>query len=102
MPARATPQWVDPFSPIGLREATSKILTGTNYRLFYEDETRQKIIETYKELAQLARLHSNNDEKWKSAIREMVKSGSTEDTRLRQWLIGLTKKNSRKFRNQGE
>ena len=95
MPERETPQspqWIDPFSPEGLREATSKILTGMNYRLFYEEETRHKLIDTYRELTQLARKHPHDDEKWKSSIREMVEKGSTDDARLRQWLIGLTKK----------
>ncbi len=86
------PQWVDPFSPAGLREATSKILTGMNYRLFYEDETRHKIIDTYRKLTELAKKYPHDDEKWKSAIKELVVEGSKEDARLRQWLIGLTKK----------
>ena len=87
-----TPQWVDPFSPQGLREATAKILTGMNYRLFYEDITRRTLINAYKELTELAKKHPNDDEKWKSAIREMIEKGTPEDKRLRQWLIGLTKK----------
>lgn len=89
---RVTPQWVDPFSPSGVREATSKILTGINYRLFFESATRRNLLETYRELAELARKHPNDDDAWKTSIRRLVESGTPEDGRLRYWLIGLTKK----------
>lgn len=86
------PIWVDPFSPRGTREATAKILTGRNYRLFYEDATRRTLIETYQELAKLARKHPKNNDAWKAHVRELVSTGNLEDRRMRQWLIGLTKK----------
>lgn len=89
---RVTPRWVDPFSPSGVREATSKILTGINYRLFFESATRRNLLETYRELAELARQHPNDDDAWKTSIRKLVESGTPEDRRLRYWLIGLTKK----------
>ena len=88
------PRWEDPFSPEGMREATSKILTGMNYRLFYEGVTRRQLIETYKELTELARQHSGNDEAWKENVRELLRErgkGKAEQD-LRRWLIGLTKK----------
>ena len=47
------------------RESTSKILTGTNFRLFYEGVTRRKLIKTYRELAELARQHPHDDDEWK-------------------------------------
>ena len=86
------PQWEDPFSPEGIREATSKILTGTNYRLFYEGVTRRKLIKTYRELAELARQHPHDDEEWKQSIRAMLREGTPEERNLRHWLLGLTKK----------
>ena len=73
------PQWEDPFSPGGKREATSKILTGMNYRLFYEGVTRRKLIETYRELTELARQHANDDDKWKESIRMLLQESTPEE-----------------------
>lgn len=87
-----SPQWEDPFSPEGKREATSKILTGMNYRLFYEGVTRRKLINTYKELAELARQHPHDDDEWKENIRAMLREGTPEEKHLRYWLIGLARK----------
>lgn len=84
------PAW-DPFTPKGMREATAKILTGRNYRLFFEDATRRTLIETYGELAALARSHPSDNAAWRQHVRELVAEG-TEDRRMRQWLIGLTRK----------
>ena len=86
------PQWEDPFSPEGIRQATSKILTGMNFRLFYEGVTRRKLIKTYRELAELARQHPHDDEEWKQSIRTMLREGTPEERNLRHWLLGLTKK----------
>ena len=86
------PKWVDPFSPGGTRESTSKILTGRNYRLFYEDATRRTLIETYRELTDLARMYPEDNAEWKAHIRNLVRTGNLEDQRMRQWLIGLAKK----------
>ena len=86
------PQWEDPFSPEGKRNATSKILTGTNFRLFYVGVTRRKLIKTYRELTELARQHPHDDEEWKENIRVMLREGTPEERNLRHWLVGLTKK----------
>ena len=93
----SNPQWEDPFSPEGKREATSKILTGMNYRLFYEGVTRRKLIETYKKLACLARQHIDSDEEWKESIRNLLreKGKGKEEQHLRRWLIGLTDKTAK-------
>ena len=85
------PRWEDPFSPEGKREATSKILTGTNFRLFFEGITRRKLIKTYRELANLAKQHPHDDDEWKESIREIIRSNKNEKD-LRYWLIGLAKK----------
>ena len=87
-----TPEWLDPFSPQGTREATAKILTGRNYRLFYEDATRRTLIETYRTLTELARTHPTDSDAWRTHIRDLVNTGDVEDKRMRQWLIGLTMK----------
>ena len=86
------PQWEDPFSPEGIRGVTSKILTGTNFRLFYEGVTRRKLIKTYRKLAELARQHPHDDDEWKENIRVMLREGTPEERNLRHWLVGLTKK----------
>lgn len=85
------PSW-DPFTPRGTREATARILTGGNYRLFYEGATRRTLIETYGKLAKLARRRPKDDEAWRKHVRDLVSTGDLEDRRMRQWLIGLTKK----------
>ncbi|MYB37822.1 MAG: hypothetical protein F4Y26_10650, partial [Gammaproteobacteria bacterium] len=66
-------RWEDPFSPEGQREATSKILTGINYRVFFEGVTRRKLISTYRELSELANSHPDNDEAWRESLRQAVK-----------------------------
>ena len=86
------PQWEDPFSPEGKRETTSKILTGMNFRVFYEGVTRRKLIKTYRELTELARQHPHDDEGWKESVRTLLREGTPEEKNLRYWLLGLAKK----------
>ena len=74
-----------------MRQATAKILTGRNYRLFFEEATRRNLIDTYKELSELARTHPFDDAAWQLHLRQMLSQG-TPDSRMQQWLIGLTKK----------
>ena len=86
------PQWEDPFSPEGKRETTSKILTGMNFRVFYEGVTRRKLIKTYRELTELARQHPHDDDGWKESVRTLLREGTPEERNLRYWLLGLAKK----------
>ena len=86
------PQWLDPFSPAGIRIATSKILTGMNYRLFYIADTRRRLFETYRELAIIARSHPCDDEMWRASIKQMLQCPKAEDTIARQWFLGLAVK----------
>ena len=85
---------LDPFSPVGIREAVAKILEGRNYRLFFEDVTKSRLIETYRNLAEYKMDDETDDEKWKEAIRNMlVKDGNKDlDKNLKYWLLGLTRK----------
>ncbi|WP_425153939.1 CfrBI family restriction endonuclease [Candidatus Palauibacter sp.] len=85
------PAWIDPFSPGGLRAATAKILTGTNYRLFFEDVTRRRLIDAYVELAEIARRHPTDDDSWRSEVKALIRDGSGQAP-LRYWLIGLARK----------
>lgn len=85
-------RWVDPFSPIGLREATAKILTGTNYRLFFESVTRNKLVDTYRSLAEIAGKYPEENTRWKHHIKDSLLTGdlTEENKQLRYWLVGLT------------
>lgn len=83
-------RWEDPFSPEGLREATSKVLTGMNYRLFFEGVTRRKLIKEYRKLVELSKSSPDDDEGWKRNIREAIAERGNKN--LRYWLVGLTAK----------
>lgn len=61
------PEWVDPFSAEGMRQATAKVLSGVNYRLFFEGVTRSRLIEEYMALAKIARRHPYDDDQWRSS-----------------------------------
>ncbi len=85
---------LDPFSAEGIREAVARILEGHNYRLFFEDVTKRRLIATYRNLAEYRMEDEADDEKWKEAIRnELAKDGNKHpDKNLKYWLLGLTKK----------
>ena len=85
------PVWIDPFSPEGLQIATSKVLSGINYRLFFDGVTRSRLLEAYGELADIARRHPHDDDKWKQSVREQV-TGLRQKDDIRHWLLGLAKK----------
>ena len=85
-----TPHWADPFSPEGLREAVARVLTGTNYRLFFEGVTRTKLIDAYRRLVVLSRLYADDDERWRTYITELL--ADPAEGGLRRWLLGLTNK----------
>lgn len=85
-------EWEDPFSPAGLRHVTSKILTGDNYRLFFEGVTRRKLLKQYGILKELAHMHADDDQAWRESIERQFQTGSGADKDLCYWLIGLTKK----------
>ena len=83
-------QVLDPFSPEGIREAVARILEGHNYRLFFEDVTKRRLIAAYRELSKFKLEDQTDDEKWKEAIIEEITGG--DDKNLKYWLLGLTKK----------
>ena len=82
------PKWKDPLAPENLREVTSKILTGNNYRLFFEQGTRHKLLETYEKFAQLAKCHPCDDEQWKDKVKRVIQQNGDRA----YWLLGLAKK----------
>ena len=83
-------QVLDPFAPEGIREAVARILEGHNYRLFFEDVTKRRLIAAYRELAKFKMEDQTDDEKWKEAVIEEITSG--DDKNLKYWLLGLTRK----------
>ena len=85
---------LDPFSPEGIREAVAKILEGHNYRLFFEDVTKRRLIATYRDLAEYRMEAETDDEKWKEAIRNVLAKDGDKNTdkNLKYWLLGLTRK----------
>ena len=87
-----TPTWTDPYSPEAVQEITANVLTGENYRIFYESATKRKLIETYKNLRDLANRHPDNESDWRNSIKEILENNSQESKILQLWLIGLTKK----------
>ena len=82
-------KWEDPLSPEGQREITAKVLTGVNYRLFFEGVTRRKLIKTYRELTELANSEPNDETAWRRRVRKTVEG---KDKQLRFWLVGLAAK----------
>ena len=83
-------RWVDPLEEEGQRELVAKVLTGSNYRLSFENVTRRKLLTAYAKLAQIARQHPTDDERWRAAIRILLADPSQRD--LTVWLLGLTRK----------
>lgn len=83
-------QVLDPFAPEGVREAVARILEGHNYRLFFEDVTKRRLIAAYRTLARFKMEDQTDDEKWKAAVIEEITSG--DDKNLKYWLLGLTRK----------
>ena len=85
---------LDPFSPERIKEAVAKILEGHNYRLFFEDVTRRRLIATYRNLAKYKMEDETDEGKWRDAIiGEIIKKGDkNSDKNLAFWLLGLTRK----------
>ncbi|MCY4313984.1 MAG: CfrBI family restriction endonuclease [Gammaproteobacteria bacterium] len=86
------PSWKDPFSAEGLRDASARILTGTNYRLFFDGVTRQDLLKAYTELHGISQSYPNDDEKWRGSVRELIQQSGGGKDNIRYWLIGLGKK----------
>ena len=87
-----TPAWKDPFSAEGLQAASARILTGTNYRLFFDGITRRDLLKAYTELHKISRNYPNDDEKWRASVRELIQQSGGGKDNIRYWLIGLGKK----------
>lgn len=84
------PRWADPSVPSDLRAAVAKVLTGGNYRLFFEPITRAKLLATYRELAELADRYAGDEPRWRAEMRTRLTDPTYGPLRL--WLLGLTQK----------
>ena len=86
-----TPRLYDLSTAEGVREIVGALFLGYNYRLYTEGETRNQLLEAYRELnAILRRLPSDADySQWMSALRTELDQA---EGRLEWWLLGLAKK----------
>ena len=86
-----TPQIYDLSSAQGVREIVAALCMGYNYRLYTEGETRNQLLEAYRQLTQiLNRLPKDADySAWMDALR--LELGQATGS-LEWWLLGLGKK----------
>ena len=86
-----TPQIYDLGSAQGVREIVAALCMGYNYRLYTEGETRNQLLEAYRQLTEiLNRLPQDADYSvWMEALR--LELGQATG-RLEWWLLGLGKK----------
>ena len=86
-----TPRLYDLDSAEGLREIVAALFSGYNYRLYTEGETRDQLLQAYRQLTGiLRRLPEDADyPEWMSALQSELEraEGSVE-----WWLLGLGKK----------
>ena len=85
------PRLYDLNSAEGLREIVAALCLGYNYRLYTEGETRNQLLDAYRQLLDiLRRLPSDADyTSWMSALRSEIELA---DGSLEWWLLGLGKK----------
>ena len=86
-----TPDVYDLGSVSGVRQIVAALFQGYNYRLYTEGQTRNQLLDAYRQLAVIRqRLPSNADyDQWMTAVRAEL-DGAGND--LAWWLLGLTNK----------
>lgn len=86
-----TPRLYDLNSAEGLREIVAALCLGHNYRLYTEGETRNLLLDAYRQLIDiLRRLPEDADyASWMNALRSEIEQA---DSSLEWWLLGLGKK----------
>ncbi len=89
-------QLADALSPIALRNLTTHILLGQNYRFITEQNTKSKLAFTnlwISDVVELAQEHYGVDWKQRMLSELLAKRNkSQEEQYLEYWLVGLTKK----------
>ena len=86
-----TPRLYDLSSAEGIREIVAALCLGYNYRLYTEGETRNQLLEAYRQLLTVLRRLPEESEyaAWMEALRsEIDQTGGA----LEWWLLGLGKK----------
>ena len=86
-----TPQLYDLSSAQGVREIVAALCMGYNYRLYTEGETRNQLLEAYRQLTEIQnRIPKDADYSvWMDALRSELGQATG---RLEWWLLGLGKK----------
>ncbi len=85
------PNLYDFDSSEGLREIVTVLFLGYNYRLYTEGETRQQLIDAYRQLNEFRRglEGRTGDEAWTESLRSALDQRSDN---LAWWILGLTNK----------
>ncbi len=86
-----TPNVYDLSSVAGVRQIVAALFQGYNYRLYTEGQTRNQLLDAYRQLSAIRqRLPGNADyDQWLAAVRAEL-DGAGND--LAWWLLGLTNK----------
>lgn len=86
-----TPNLYDLSSAAGVREIVAALCQGYNYRLYTEGQTRNQLLDAYRQLAAVRRRLPANagHSQWMAALRAEL--GQSEND-LAWWLLGLTNK----------
>ena len=86
-----TPNVYDLSSVAGVRQIVAALFQGYNYRLYTEGQTRNQLLDAYRQLAAIRQRLPNNAEydEWMTAVRDEL-DGAGND--LAWWLLGLTNK----------
>ena len=86
-----TPNVYDLGTVSGVRQIVAALFQGYNYRLYTEGQTRNQLLDAYRQLSAIRqRLPANAEyDQWEAAVRiELEQSG----TDVAWWLLGLTNK----------
>ena len=86
-----TPNLYDLGSVAGVRQIVAALFQGYNYRLYTEGQTRNQLLDAYRQLmAVRERLPSNaGHDQWMAAARDEL---DRSESSLAWWLLGLTSK----------
>lgn len=86
-----TPNLYDLNSAEGVRRIVAALFQGCNYRLYTEGQTRNQLLDAYRQLAAVRRRLPANagHSEWMAAMREELNRSGND---LAWWLLGLTNK----------
>lgn len=86
-----TPNVYDLGTVSGVRQIVAALFQGYNYRLYTEGQTRNQLLDAYRQLAAIRhRLPANAGyDEWEAAVRTELEQSRTD---VAWWLLGLTNK----------